>query len=53
MNALANITVRGGLSVGLFVLIAFAWNISNDFNQFIRTFLSGKIFKGGHKMSEL
>lgn len=53
MNAMLNIILRGGLSVMLFTVIAYLLKISPDFNHFIQTVLTGKIFKGGHKMSEL
>lgn len=52
-NALANIIFKSGIGLILFLVPAYFLKISNDFNDFIRLAISGKLFKGGHRMSEL
>ncbi|MBL7772679.1 MAG: oligosaccharide flippase family protein [Chitinophagaceae bacterium] len=53
MNSLLNIVLRGSASLMLFTTLAYLFKISPDFSHLIQTILSGKIFKGGYKMSEL
>lgn len=53
MNALANVAFKSFIGATLFLVPMFFLKISHDFNDFILLILSGKIFKGGHRMEEL
>jgi O-antigen/teichoic acid export membrane protein len=53
MNALANIALNGVAGACFFLLPLYFLRVSDDFNQFVRLILSGRIFKGGHRMDEL
>jgi O-antigen/teichoic acid export membrane protein len=53
MNALANIAFKGVLGCILFLVPLYWLNVSEDFNSFVRLVMSGRIFKGGHRMDEL
>ncbi len=53
MNALSNIVFKSVLGSVLFLVPLYFLNVSADFNDFVKLILSGKIFKGGHRMDEL
>jgi hypothetical protein len=53
MNALLNVLFRGTLAAILFLIPLYALKVSPDFNEFLQLVISGKIFRGGHKMREL
>jgi O-antigen/teichoic acid export membrane protein len=53
MNAFLNVMFRGGLAAILFLIPLYALKVSPDFNEFLQLVISGKIFRGGHKMREL
>ncbi|MBK7762806.1 MAG: polysaccharide biosynthesis C-terminal domain-containing protein [Bacteroidetes bacterium] len=53
MNACANIVFKSGIGTTLFIIPLFVLKISPDFNEFVKLVLTGKIFKGGHKMESL
>lgn len=53
INALLNIAFKGTLSVIGFLIPVYALKVSPDLNHFIGLLLSGKIFRGGHKMEGL
>jgi O-antigen/teichoic acid export membrane protein len=52
-NALLNVLFKGSLSVIGFLIPVFILKVSPDLNHFIGLLLSGKIFRGGHKMEGL
>ena len=53
MNALCNVAFKSFLGSVLFLVPLYYLKISPDFNDFVKLILSGKIFKGGHRMEEL
>lgn len=53
LNAIFNIGFRGILAISLYTAAIYTFKVSNDFNHLVQTVLSGKILRGGHKMSEL
>ena len=53
INALANIALKSLLGLILFLIPLYKFNVSTDFNDLIKLIISGKIFKGGHRMEEL
>ncbi|MBL7766751.1 MAG: lipopolysaccharide biosynthesis protein [Chitinophagaceae bacterium] len=53
LNPCLNIFFRSGVAAVLFLIPVYVLQISKDFNDFVKLALSGKIFKGGHKMNEL
>lgn len=53
INALLNIGFKGCLSVIGFMVPVYFIRISPDLNHFIGLLLSGKLFRGGHKMEGL
>ncbi len=52
-NACLNIVFKGVLASILFLIPTYFLNVSPDLNEFIKLILSGKLFKGGHKMEHL
>lgn len=52
-NACLNIVFKGVLASILFLIPTYFLNVSPDLNDFIKLILSGKLFKGGHKMEHL
>jgi hypothetical protein len=53
MNALSNVVFMSFIGSILFLVPLYFLQISSDFNDFVKLILSGKIFKGGHKMDAL
>lgn len=53
MNACVNIIFKSGIGTIMFLIPLFVLKISPDFNEFVKLVISGKIFKGGHKMESL
>lgn len=53
LNACCNIAFRASIGGVLFLGAVYFLKVSEDLNHFIRLILSGKIFKGGHRMEEL
>ncbi len=53
VNACCNIAFRASIGGILFLGAVYFLKISEDLNHFIQLILSGKIFKGGHRMEEL
>jgi|688.fasta_scaffold02542_6 O-antigen/teichoic acid export membrane protein len=52
-NALANIAFKTFIACLLFIFPLYHLQISRDFNEFFKLVISGKIFKGGHRMDNL
>lgn len=52
-NACLNIALKGALGALLYLLPVYFFRVSPDLNHFVQLILSGKIFKGGHKMDNL
>jgi O-antigen/teichoic acid export membrane protein len=52
-NACVNIIFKSSIGMVLFLIPLYTLRISSDFNEFIALVLSGKIFRGGHKMESL
>lgn len=53
LNPLLNIVFKSAAGTILFLIPAYLLQVSPDMNDFIKLILSGKIFKGGHKMEHL
>jgi O-antigen/teichoic acid export membrane protein len=53
MNACINIVFHAGVAAILFIGPLLYFRLSPDVNQFAKLVISGKLFKGGHKMEEL
>lgn len=53
LNSLMNIAFKSTIGIILFLIPTYLFKISNDFNDFLKLVLSGKILKGGHKMENL
>jgi O-antigen/teichoic acid export membrane protein len=53
LNSFLNIVVKSMTGTFLFLIPAYYFKISPAMNDFIQLILSGKIFKGGHKMEHL
>jgi len=53
LNSCLNIVGKSILGAILFVVPVYYCKVSTDFNDFFQLIISGKIFKGGHKMEEL
>jgi O-antigen/teichoic acid export membrane protein len=53
INSLLNIAVRCLLATVVYISLIYKSNVSTDVNQFVKLIVSGKIFKGGHKMDNL
>ncbi len=52
-NSLLNIGFRSLVGLLLFLIPTYYLRVSPDLNDFIQLILSGKLFRGGHKMEEL
>ncbi|MBK7691455.1 MAG: polysaccharide biosynthesis C-terminal domain-containing protein [Bacteroidetes bacterium] len=52
-NSLLNIGFRSLIGLLLFLIPTYYVKVSPDLNDFIQLILSGKLFRGGHKMEEL
>lgn len=52
-DVLVNMVIKSTVVLILFIPAVLAFKISPDFNDFYKLVISGKIFKGGHKMEEL
>lgn len=52
-NPFLNIAFKSFIGAVLFLVLAYILKVSPDLNDFIKLVLSGKIFKGGHKMENL
>jgi O-antigen/teichoic acid export membrane protein len=53
INSLLNIAFRCTIAATVYLTLIYKSNVSADVNQFIKLIVSGKIFKGGHKMDNL
>jgi O-antigen/teichoic acid export membrane protein len=53
LNALVNIGIKCSLAIIIYTILIYKAKVSTDVNQFINLVISGKIFKGGHKMDNL
>lgn len=53
INSLMNIIFKSTIGTILFLIPVYYFKVSKDFNDFFKLIISGKIFKGGHKMEEL
>jgi O-antigen/teichoic acid export membrane protein len=53
LNSMANIAFKGTLGAILFLVPTYLLKVSPDMNDFIKLLITGKIFKGGHKMEHL
>ncbi len=53
INSLLNIACKSAIVSVMFLVPAYALKVSPDFNDFLKLVLTGKIFKGGHKMEHL
>ena len=52
-DVIVNMFAKSSIVLLLFIPPIIALKISPDFNDFFKLIISGKIFKGGHKMEEL
>lgn len=53
LNSCINIGFKGSIGAIFFLIPTYFFKVSLDLNEFIKLILSGKIFKGGHKMESL
>ncbi|MCZ2140656.1 MAG: hypothetical protein LC096_04615, partial [Bacteroidia bacterium] len=53
INTLLNVFFKSAVLSAIFISASYYLRVSVDLNDFIKLVLSGKIFKGGHKLEEL